>query len=190
MGRRAVFESVEQKSQTDRSPPRAVSPNNSNTFNCSSRLWIRIEPPPSSWPLSTMSYASARASSGADSSIARSSGFGAVNGWFTEDHTLVVGAVVEHRKIDDPQKFQLIGFVEPDFVAICRRMSPSTGRTLSGGPRKPSARYRRSLIRRWPSPRLFPRRSKISRSVPAHAPPSPTFDPRQAHRMDAILPTR
>src|ERR1700678_238760 len=32
-----------------------VKPNNSNTFNCSSRLWIRIEPPPSSWPLSTMS---------------------------------------------------------------------------------------------------------------------------------------
>src|SRR5580704_18934494 len=31
------------------------------------------------------------------------------------DHALVLGAVVEQREIDDPQKFELVGFVETEF---------------------------------------------------------------------------
>ena len=59
-------------------------------WSCGSAM--RRLPPPSSVPFSTMSYASARAFSGAVSSNGRSSGCGAVNGWFTGLKAPVVGS--------------------------------------------------------------------------------------------------
>src|SRR6476620_1257982 len=48
-----------------------------------SRRWIRMEPPPISLPLQTMSYASASAAPGSESEVSISSGRGAVNAWCT-----------------------------------------------------------------------------------------------------------
>ena len=48
-----------------------------------SRRWIRIEPPPISLPLHTMSYAYASADPGSVSKVSSESGFGEVNAWWT-----------------------------------------------------------------------------------------------------------
>ncbi len=58
-----------------------VSPSTSNIFACRFLSWILTEPPPSSTPLRTMSYASALTASGSVSSRSSWSSFGQVNGW-------------------------------------------------------------------------------------------------------------
>src|SRR5580700_4105388 len=58
----------------------AAMPSSSNTVDCISWRWMRTEPPPTSEPFSTMSYALASAAAGAARSAAGSSLCGAVNG--------------------------------------------------------------------------------------------------------------
>mmetsp|Transcript_13138 Transcript_13138/g.44488 ORF Transcript_13138/g.44488 Transcript_13138/m.44488 type:complete len:337 (+) Transcript_13138:356-1366(+) len=58
-----------------------VKPRSLKVFICISRSWMRMDPPPTSTPLMTMSYALARTEPGAVSIIGASSGLQLVNGW-------------------------------------------------------------------------------------------------------------
>ena len=58
-----------------------VKPSASNIFACNSESLIRSEPPPTSLPSSTISYATAHTAPGSDVSFSMSSGRGIVKGW-------------------------------------------------------------------------------------------------------------
>src|SRR5205085_1079925 len=64
----------------------SVSPITLKTRFCTSSRWIRIDPPPISLPLQTMSYAYASADPGSGSNVASDSGFGDVKAWCTAVH--------------------------------------------------------------------------------------------------------
>src|SRR5580693_8746305 len=92
-----------------------------------------MDPPPISYPLHTMSYASASAPPGSETNLSAHSGSGAVNGWCTEvqppsPSSSNIGASTTHRND------QAVGSIRPHRRPISSRAAPSSSRAARGGP--------------------------------------------------------
>ena len=107
-----------------------VNPSTSNIFSWMSSWWIRTEPPPSSVPFNTMSYAFARILPGSESILSQSSSIGMVNGWciaikrFSSSDHSNSGNSVTHKKL------YWFGSSRSNSFASSRRSAPSTFHTI------------------------------------------------------------
>ncbi len=102
--RRAHGERVEQEAELLAAAPRGRCPRYSNTCCCSSGSWIRKEPPASSLPLPTRSYATARALLGSVAKRSSVSSVGRVNGWCAACQVPRRLVVLGGRHVDDPEE--------------------------------------------------------------------------------------
>ena len=107
-----------------------MKPSTSNIFSWMSSWWIRTEPPPSSVPLSTISYAFARTAPGSESILSQSSSIGIVNGWCiainlfsSSDHSRSGNSVTQ-------RKLYLFSSIRPSSAPSMRRSAPSTFHTI------------------------------------------------------------
>src|ERR1700689_2829108 len=92
-----------------------------------------MDPPPISYPLHTMSYASASAPPGSATNLSAHSGSGAVNGWCTEvqppdPSSSNIGASTTHRND------QADSSIRPPLRPISSRAAPSSSRAPWPGP--------------------------------------------------------
>src|SRR5208282_779991 len=92
-----------------------------------------MDPPPISYPLHTMSYASASAPPGSVANLSAHSGSGAVNGWCTDvqppaPSSSNIGASTTHRND------QADSSIRPHFWPISSRAAPSSSLAAVAGP--------------------------------------------------------
>src|ERR1035437_5682672 len=109
------------------------SPITSKTACCIKDLWIRMDPPPISYPLHTMSYASASAPPGSVVNLSAHSGKGAVNGWCTDVQppdppSSNIGASTTHRNDHAEES------IRPPRRPISSRAAPSSSLAAMAGP--------------------------------------------------------